>query len=164
MSIRSALILFTLFTAGFSGLQAQVVHQVIPASAGKASGNGGTVSYTIGQVAYKTQTGTGGSVSQGIQQPYEIWDVTGSEAESRWMLTVTAFPNPVNDYLTLKHSIPENPPLSFSLYGVDGRAIRSGKVSDSETLIPMSDILSSVYFLKVTDNGKEVRIFKIVKN
>jgi len=51
------------------GLQAQ---ETIPASGGKASGSGGTASYSFGQVVYTTYTGTNGLVAQGVQQPFEI--------------------------------------------------------------------------------------------
>ena len=42
-------------------------------SGGEATGSGGTVSYTIGQVAYTNHTGTNGNINQGVQQPYEIY-------------------------------------------------------------------------------------------
>ena len=43
---------------------------IIPASGGNATGSGGTVSYTVGQIVYVTDTGNTGSVIQGVQQPY----------------------------------------------------------------------------------------------
>lgn len=164
MLIRVALIMLLMFAAGLSLIRAQGVHQVIPASAGIASGTGGIVSFTAGQLVYKTHVGSNGSVSQGIQQPYEIWDVLGNEETTGLLLTVTAFPNPVSDYLTLKCAGAESQHLSYALFNVDGTVICSGKIKGTETRIPMSDIPASVYFLKVTDNVKEVRIFKIVKN
>jgi hypothetical protein len=51
----------------------------IPATGGNAAGNGGSVSYTVGQIVYTTVSGTNGSVAQGVQQPYEISVVTGIE-------------------------------------------------------------------------------------
>ncbi len=53
----------------FIGLHAQ---ESTTASGGEASGDGGTVSYSVGQVVYGTHSGTTGSVSEGIQQAYEI--------------------------------------------------------------------------------------------
>ncbi|RLD56213.1 MAG: T9SS C-terminal target domain-containing protein, partial [Bacteroidetes bacterium] len=74
MKIRNFMIVALLFL-GLSNLQAQ---EVIPATGGEASGSGGSASYTVGQVVYTTNTGTNGnSVSQGVQQPYEISVVTG---------------------------------------------------------------------------------------
>jgi hypothetical protein len=71
--ILSALLLSGL---GLTGLQAQ---EVIPAVGGNASGSGGSVSYSVGQVAYQTHTGTNGSVVEGVQQPYEISVLTAIE-------------------------------------------------------------------------------------
>ena len=51
---------------GIQQLQAQ---DAIANSGGNATGSNGTVSYTVGQVAYTSQTGASGSVAQGVQQP-----------------------------------------------------------------------------------------------
>ena len=84
---------------GLTGLQAQ---QSINAAGGNATGSGGMVSYSVGQVAYKTHTGTSGSVSEGVQQPYEISVVTAIEKTKGINLSVTAYPNPTTDFLQLK--------------------------------------------------------------
>ena len=87
-----------LLAIGLTGLKAQ---QATTTSGGNASGSGGSASYSVGQVVYTTNTGAGGSVSQGVQQPYEISIVSGIE-EQGITLTCTAYPNPTTDYLTLK--------------------------------------------------------------
>ena len=50
---KMKLITMLLLSLGFTGLNAQ---EAIPATGGEASGSGGTVSYTVGQVAYITNT------------------------------------------------------------------------------------------------------------
>ena len=59
-----------------TGLQAQTS---VNATGTNASGSGGTVSYSVGQVVYTNNTGTNGSVAQGVQQAFEILVVTGLE-------------------------------------------------------------------------------------
>ena len=59
---------------GLGGLQAQ---QSPTATGGEATGTGGTASYSVGQVVYTTNTGTNGSMAQGVQQPYEISTTVG---------------------------------------------------------------------------------------
>ena len=49
------------------------------ASGSVAIGAGGTVSYSIGQTDFIAATGGGGRITQGVQQPYEIFVVTGIE-------------------------------------------------------------------------------------
>jgi hypothetical protein len=46
--------------------------EAIPVSAGAAAGAGGSISYTVGQVFYTTYTASTGSVSQGVQHPFEF--------------------------------------------------------------------------------------------
>ena len=58
------------------GLHAQ---ETVPATGGDATRAGGSSSYTLGQVVYTTNTGTNGSVAQGVQQPYEISISVGIE-------------------------------------------------------------------------------------
>ncbi len=141
-------------------LQAQ---EVKPASGGDASGNGGSVSYSVGQVTYTTNTGTNGSVSQGVQQPYEISTVTGIEEAKGINLSCSAYPNPATDYLMLKIENYTIDKLFFQLYSTNGKLIENTKLTGSETKIDMSNLNTAVYFLKIIQNNKEVKIFKIIK-
>ena len=63
------------------GLTAQA-QQATTATGGNASGSGGTVAYSVGQIFYTTNTGTTGSEAQGVQQPYEISIVLGIDNHS----------------------------------------------------------------------------------
>lgn len=74
---------------GLTGLLAQ---EKIIATGGDASGSGGSVSYSVGQVTYQTHIGTNGSVSEGVQQPYEISIITGIDEAEGINLTVLAYP------------------------------------------------------------------------
>jgi hypothetical protein len=65
-----------------------------------ATGIGGTAAYSIGQVVYTTNTGSSGSVAQGVQHVYEIISVGIKEPECN--ISLTAFPNPINDNLTIQ--------------------------------------------------------------
>ncbi len=59
-----------------ASLSFSLAQEVIPASGGNATGSGGSVSYSAGQVFYLTHEGTTGSVNEGAQQPYEISAIT----------------------------------------------------------------------------------------
>jgi len=50
-----------------------IVHaqEVIDAAGGEATGSGGTVSYSLGQVVYTFNSGAGGRENQGVQQPVD---------------------------------------------------------------------------------------------
>ena len=153
------------------GLTAQA-QQATVAAGGTASGNGGTVSYSIGQVVYTTATGSTGSVAQGVQQTYEITAVTGIEEAKGISLEVSAYPNPTTDHLTLTigSSISFNDqPMSYKLLDMNGKVIETQKIVEENTTIVMSNLLPANYFLTVvkTMDGKspqEVKTFKITKN
>jgi len=51
----------------------------IPSTGGNATGSGGSVSYTVGQITYRTFSGTNGSIAEGVQQTYEISVVTANK-------------------------------------------------------------------------------------
>ena len=153
------------------GLTAQAQQATVTAG-GTASGNGGTVSYSIGQVVYTTATGTTGSVSQGVQQAYEITAVTGIEEAKEISLEVSAYPNPTTDNLTLTIGAStsfNDQPMSYKLYDMNGKVIETQKIINDQTIIVMSNLLPANYFLTVvkTMDGKspqEVKTFKITKN
>lgn len=144
---------------GFS-LSAEA-QQAATASGGDASGSGGTVAYSVGQVVYTTITGSNGSVAQGVQQPYEISIVLG--VENHEVNLIQAYPNPTIDYLTLNVGNSELSSLNFQLYDITGKLIENKKITSSIETIRMENLPSAIYFLKVTNNHKDVKTFKIIK-
>jgi len=154
------LIAFCLFGFGTT-MQAQ---NTIPASGSNVSGGGGTVSYSVGQVVYTTNTGSNGSVAQGVQQPFEISVVTSIEEAKGISLEIVLYPNPATDFIKLKIENYEAGNLRYQLYDINGNILLSNKVEGNETNIVMSNLVSATYFLKVTDNKKVIKTFKIIKN
>ena len=144
------------------GITAQA-QQATTATGGNASGSGGTVAYSVGQIVYTTNTGTAGSVAQGVQQPYEISIVLGIDNNSI-NLELTAYPNPTNNYLTLNIGKAEVSTLNFQLYDISGKIIESRKIISISETIAMENLPTATYFLKVSNNNNEVKTFKIIKN
>ena len=149
-----------LVAAGMTGLNAQ---QTVAASGGNGTGTGGSVSYTAGQVAYTTIAGSGGSVSQGVQQPYEISVVTSVKDADNITLQFIVYPNPATDYLILKiKGVIESKYTSY-LYDTYGSLVQTQIVESNETTIPMDNLSPSIYFLKIVQWNREVKTFKIIK-
>jgi len=146
---------------GLTGLQAQ---ESVNATGGNASGSGGSVSYSVGQVVYTNNTGTNGSVTQGVQQPFEISLVTAIEQANGINLSVTAYPNPTTDYLTLEVKDFELSTLHFQLFEMNGKLLQNEKITGNQTSIVMSNFVPATYFVKVIQGNKEVKTFKIIKN
>lgn len=149
------------FLCGFTELFAQ---NTTVSAGGNASGAGGSVSYTVGQIVYTTNTGTNGSVAQGVQQPFEISIITQIEEANEIDLICTAYPNPASDQLTLNVENYNMENLSCQLFDINGKLLESEKIIDKETIISISHLSVAVYFLKVTEGNKEIKVFKIIKN
>ena len=103
------LIAVCLFVSGMA-IKAQ---NTIPATGGNAIGAGGSVSYSVGQVFYTTNTGTTGSATQGVHQPYEISVITGLEEAKGIDLNCIAYPNPTSDFLILRINNYDGESLSY---------------------------------------------------
>jgi len=153
---------------GMKGLLAQ---DAVPASGGNATGNGGSVSYTVGQMVYTTNTGVTGFVSQGVQQPYEISVVFVTPGSEEITLEATVYPNPVADVFTL-HVINfdkfDNKTIAYFFYTMDNKLLLTKNVESPETVISISYLPPEIYYLILVDtsNGtspKKLKTFKIMK-
>ena len=161
MKYRKLLLSILFLFLGLAGLIAQ---EVIPASGGNANGNGGSASYTIGQLMYKTHFGVNGSISEGVQQPYEISTITGIEEAIGIVLVSSVFPNPATDFLTLRVEDYGNMDLYYHLFDINGRLVENSRVTGSETIINMTRFSAGIYILKIIDNNTDIKTFKIIKN
>ncbi|MBN1599128.1 MAG: T9SS type A sorting domain-containing protein [Bacteroidales bacterium] len=157
LKLSAVLLLFF----GLINLQAQ---DAVNAGGGDASGSGGSSSYSVGQTAYTSFTGTGGAVTEGVQQPYEIWVVTDIDETIGVDLFFTVKPNPTTDYLTLYTEDLNRLNLTYQLFDINGRILEDNKITRSETIIDMNQLVSATYFLKISDDDKVIKTFKIVKN
>lgn len=133
------------------------------ASGGDVIGSGGSVAYSIGQVVYTTNTGGSGSVAQGVQHAYEIFSVGIKETELN--ISLTAFPNPTTENLTLQITDYNNEKLSYQLFDMQGKQLSNGQVTSQQTQINMNGLPSATYFINVVSHeNKKFQSFKIIKN
>ncbi len=151
----------TLLLLGFA-LTAQA-QQATTATGGDATGSGGSAAYSVGQIVYTTNTGTTGSVAQGVQQPYEIYVELGID-NSFIALEVSAYPNPTIHSLTLNVGNTLNQNLHFELCDLNGKIMERRKISNSTETINMENLATATYFLKVSNANNQIKIFKIIKN
>jgi hypothetical protein len=142
-------------------LQAQ---EAISVSGGNFAGSSGSVSYTVGQVANVTNSGSTGTVSQGVQQPFEIFIVSGLEEAVGVDLEIETYPNPSSGIINLKVNNYKLTDLSYKLYNLNGDLIQHGKILNKETAITLEKLPPAIYYLRIIDNQKELKSFKIIKN
>ncbi|GAA3627957.1 T9SS type A sorting domain-containing protein [Flavivirga jejuensis] len=153
-TVIAACMLCAVFT-----IQAQ---QTIPASGNKATGSGGSSSYSVGQLVYTTNSDSDGTVTQGVQQSIELFTLSNPEITSINLSAVT-FPNPTSDYIVLKISDSALNNLNYELYDINGKAMAIGKITNSDTQINMLQLAIGMYVLKINQNNQELKTFKIIK-
>jgi hypothetical protein len=162
IQLSISLILFL----GMASLHAQ---ETEPASGGNASGSGGSSSYSIGQVFSATYSGSNGTVSTGVQQPFEISLITGTEEGKDLSLRFSVYPNPSTNYLTIYIDGAFSEMYSAFLYDITSHQVKNMTIENIETKIDMSNLPVGTYILKIIESKnlttpKEIKVFKIIKN
>jgi len=128
---------------------------------GDASGSGGSVSFTVGQIDYTNASGSDGSSNEGVQQPFEFYDPDA--ALQGLGFNASLYPNPTAESVILKFDqVPED--MSFQLLDAQGKLVSSGVILTSETLLDMHSQATGVYHLQLLQPNSPTTSIKIVKN
>lgn len=156
--MKISILLIPLFAFAFSAFG-----QTTITSAGEnITAIDGEVSYSIGQPFYETIRSSQGSLSPGVQQPYEISVVLGDDLpEIR--LSLQIYPNPVTNALHLKIDSKDYLSYSYALLNMNGQFLASGLVNSPVTAIQMAIYPSSTYLLKVMKDEKTLKTFRVLK-
>ena len=134
----------------------------VNASGGGTSNASGSISYSIGQVAYQSVSNSSGSVSQGVQHAFEI--STLSLEENALNLSLSAYPNPTQELLNLRVGNYKQEKLAYKLFDFQGKVMSEATINSETTTIDMKQLPVATYFVEVHNEGKKVQTFKIIKN
>lgn len=137
---------------------------VVPAG-GTASGSGGSVTYTVGQIANQKVDGNGLYIIEGVQQPYEI-QVVGVDNYPGINLSAKVYPNPTIDKVVLSISNFEIPSsgLFLQLFDINGKQLKMMVIKEEQTEIDLSDFAAATYQLRVVNGKNVIKTFKVIKN
>ena len=134
-------------------------------TAGKSTNDSaGKISYTVGQTAFETTKNSNGSIAAGVQQPFEITTVLSNPDFSELNINLMAYPNPTVNTITLNIKDGNKHNLYCQIIDINGKLLLDTKITENETSIQMDNYTKSTYFLKVTQDNKLVKTFKIIKN
>ena len=145
---------------GLTGLYGQ---RSVTTAGNNASGTGGSVSYSVGQIVYTTISGASGTVSQGMQQPYEVSVVTALRTSGEIFLECSVYPNPTSGHLKLAVRTTGSENLRYQLYDLNGMLLQEKEIGGEETDIFLDGYSSSSYFLNVMRGNLKIKSFKIIK-
>ena len=146
-------------TMAIAAAVASFGQNAISAAGFEATGDG-TLSATIGQTAFVAVANENGSISQGVQQAYEITTETGIDVTE---IQLSAFPNPTSDVLnlTIDGDFGE---VTYSLFNNSSALLAKGTANGPKSQIQMGAFKPGLYFLDVKAEGKTGKRFKVVKN
>ena len=130
-------------------------------SGGDYNGSNGSVSFSIGQVFYSYQSNSEYSVLEGVQQPLEISTLNIDSIEEELLFNV--FPIPTSNSLHLKFKNLTHENLTYEVINLQGKLILSGQIINSETIIDLKSLDTSMYLLKISTSNKVVSTRKIIK-
>jgi len=144
------------------GLQYSYGQSNTVASGSTASGSGGSVSYTVGQIDYSAVSSADGSTSQGVQHAFEI-STLGVDDFPTISLDMVVFPNPTTSKVTLKIGNYTSEDLKYEVYDIHGRKLQFNKILEVESEILLNQLPSATYLLMVFDQRQLLKTFKIIK-
>lgn len=153
-------ILFVLFIlTSYTGLFAQ---EVVATAGNTLSNSGGSISYTIGEGVANTLTKGDKTITQGFQQGN--LSVSTVSVLKDLDFSISVFPNPTSDVLTLKLTKEDLTGLQYLLFDISGRLLSQKNLEMNETTINVNQLNNGLYLIKVQDGMKELKTFKIVKH
>ena len=151
------------FTMLISGITSPMLSQSACLTAGgDASSADGSVSFSIGQIDYMASNTANGSVNQGVQQPFEFFEIIGvSEIGNSTNFTV--YPNPAshNVMVNVNGDIGN---LNLELYDAVGKLISVQTIYSIQTNLSLSELANGIYFLRLRNaQGVEKGSVKLIK-
>ena len=157
---KMILLMSGLFAAFCFSVQAQ---SDVNAAGGEATGSGGSASYSIGQVFDQMNTSASGTVSEGVQQPFEIL-TTDVEDIEEFLEAFRVYPNPVKQILYLQKKSDDGIETSYRLIDLNGNVLKAGILDGELHQIDMQGYAPSAYFLEIIRPKKKPQTIKIIKH
>lgn len=135
------------------------------ACGGGFSGTGGSLTYSAGQVDYITNNGLSGIITQGLQQPFEIFKIDINNVNTyNTEINAVLFPNPSNGVVNLRVSDYVLDNLSYHLFDLQGKLITEAKLISGITSINLENISDGNYYLNIQKEGQILKNFKLIKH
>ncbi|MBK1894641.1 T9SS type A sorting domain-containing protein [Chryseobacterium paridis] len=125
------------------------------------SGGNGSISYSVGQIAYLSK-GSNSQIMEGVQQAFEVTTLSTNETTTTED-GILLYPNPFKDFLYLDFTVNSYKNSDYQLFDAQGKLIKKDKINQSKSEFNFSDLPSAMYIIKINQEGKNIKIFKIIK-
>ncbi|MBT2621595.1 T9SS type A sorting domain-containing protein [Chryseobacterium sp. ISL-6] len=125
------------------------------------SGGNGSVSYSVGQITYLSK-GSGSQVMEGVQQAFEVTTLSTHETTTEED-GILLYPNPFKDNLYLDFTVNSYKNSDYQLFDAQGKLIKKDKITQSKSEFNFSSLPSAMYLIRINQEGKNIKTFKIIK-
>ncbi len=118
-----------------------------------------SISWTLGETITETISDGTNILTQGFQQSKlsatEIFTVNSDS------YLITVFPNPAENIINIKINTPEN--LQYQFLDINGKILKEATITNVNTEIKVNNLPVSLYFLKIYNNNRIIKTYKIIK-
>lgn len=152
-------ILFLTFFTGISSLAFS--QQATVAAGGVATGSGGSVSYSIGQVACSAVSGPTGSIIQGVQQPHDLLITNIKEASTSFEASV--YPNPAAESVRITLGTDPTEAIQCNLFDMSGKLVSTRSLSSRQLDMNLNELPVAAYTLQISNSKSTLKTFRIIK-
>lgn len=136
--------------------------QATVTTGGEAEGPSGSVSYSIGQVNDQFISDNDGLLSEGVQQPYELFIITDLDNPSL-LISAKVYPNPTMEELMVEIQEGVTSGLYLEIYNSEGIVVKRQKMEAAVHRIQLQEYAAGIYYLHILDGHLPLKQFKIVK-
>lgn len=135
-------------------LRAQSIAPDVIATAGDYYANAsGSISWTFGETMVETYGNSSNMLSQGFQQPWDLFTYVPVESQ----INVGLFPNPATDFVTLEFGTDAAGTYTVDVFNALGQKMSGQQVTTGNGVtrfeISMTGFASGIYFISVRKSG-----------
>jgi hypothetical protein len=128
---------------------------------GDAVSSSGSVSFSIGQISNAQAIASTGSLSEGVQQPFEFFEVSVNELLRE--IGISLFPNPaLTDVMIELPVFREGIVARF--YSSNGSLIEEVNIKTKSTSVNVRNWSASTYYIHLSDSAGNTSSYKLVKH
>jgi Secretion system C-terminal sorting domain len=154
-------ILFALFYL-FS-VVSSFAQQSVHIAGGEIKNTTGSISYSIGQANYINTRDNKNTLTQGVQQPYEISIISDVDNLNK-QFNISLFPNPTLNTITVTINETDASDFKSQLFDMNGKLLLQKESMESKSDLDMTTMAAGTYILKIENKYHSTNSFKIIKN
>ena len=113
-------------------------------------------------MVYTSYTNNSGSIAQGVQQNYDIIALLRAEITDI-RLELVAYPNPIQEILTLKINNYNNELLTYQLYDLQNKLYDSQPIKGAHTQHGINYLAVGTYLLSIQNEKALIKTFESLK-